>query len=406
MTVSRSLLASSLMTFLTAFAPFNVCSASAQNVRYLLTGNGGRVDWCQQNQLLAVDRIDARGFTRIWSMDKDGNSLKCLSCMTATLPQEHQGNPSWHPSGRFIVFQAVDPKIASRGMSKTMLYKIYTSPGAGVNNNIWIMTADGQRAWQITKLGKGGGVLHPHFSSDGSKILWAERVNNEQGIGRWVMKLGTFEESNGEPFVRNIETLAPGDLLFYETHGFSPDGSRIIFTGMPSHGLCADFDIYTYDPKTKSLTCLTDPKLRQWDEHAHYTPDGKRIVWMSSMGNPQAPKRLNQITVKTDFWIMNADGSNKKQISFFNDGTKGSNIDHMDIGGPFAREQVRKWNRQRQWKAANAPNRKQHGTGVKPRVIASDLTISGDGSCIYGYIQDPGTVTRPGSVVRLELPGE
>lgn len=81
---------------------------------------------------------------------------------------------------------------------------------------------------------------------------------------------------------------------------------------MPSHGLCADFDIYTYDLNSKALTCLTDPKLRQWDEHAHFTPDGKQIVWMSSMGSPQAPAKLNQITVKTDFWIMNADGTNKR----------------------------------------------------------------------------------------------
>lgn len=385
-----------------ALATLQANSAAAENVRYLLTGNGGRVDWCQQNQLLAVDKIDARGFDRIWTMNKDGMELKCLTCTNETLPKEHQGNPSWHPSGKFIVFQATDPKIASKVMSKSFLYKIYTGPGAGVNNNIWIMTSDGQRAWQITKLGKSGGVLHPHFSADGSKLVWAERINNEQGIGRWVMKLGSFEELNDEPIVRNIETLTPGDLLFYETHGFSPDGSRIIFTGMPSHGLCADFDIYTYDLKTKTLACLTNPKLRQWDEHAHFTPDGKRIVWMSSMGNPQSPKRLNQITVKTDFWIMNADGSNKKQISFFNS-PKVRAFENA-IGGPYAKEQLNKWKRQNTWRTAESTTPSYQKGVKKVRVIASDLTISGDGSCIFGYIQDPGTVTRPGSVVRIELP--
>jgi Tol biopolymer transport system component len=344
-------------------------AALAEDVQYLLHGDGGRLDWSESNQMLVLDRVDASGFARIWIMDKNGGGLRCLSCDTAGLPQEHHGNPTWHPGGKYIVFQATDPKLANRAMARTPMYKLYTSPGAGVNNNIWILTSDGKRAWQITKLKKPEGVLHPHFSPDGSKLLWAQRLNNEGGIGRWEIKLADFSEQNGDPVVNNITTLTPGNLLWYETHGFSPDSQSIIFTGMPSDGKGAnggDFDIYTYNLKTRELKCLTDRNLKQWDEHAHFTPDGKRIVWMSSMGNPQAAWRLNQITVKTDFWIMNADGTNKHQISFFNDPPG-------------------KWSK-------------------KKRVIASDLSIAGDGSCFYGYIQDPGTMARPGSVVRLPLP--
>ncbi len=268
-----------------------------------------------------------------------------------------------------LFFQATDPKVANRAMARTSLYRLYTSPGAGANNNIWIMTGDGKRVWQITYLKKSEGVLHPHFSPDGTKLIWAQRLNNEGGIGRWVIKLADFSDQSGEVVVSNLTTLTPGNLLWYETHGFSPDGNSIIFTGMPtgekgSNG--ANFDIYTYNLKTTELKCLTDRSLKQWDEHAHFTPDGKRIVWMSSMGNPQPAWRLSQLSVKTDFWIMNADGTNKQQISFFN--------------APRG-----KWSKQK-------------------RVIASDLAISGDSRLLYGYIQDPGTMTRPGSVVRLLLP--
>ncbi|HEY9787178.1 MAG TPA: hypothetical protein V6D17_17445, partial [Candidatus Obscuribacterales bacterium] len=280
-------------------------------------------------------------------------------------------NPSWHPSGKYIVFQAVDPSLGLKAMTKTLLYKIYTSPGAGVQNNIWIMSSDGKRVWQMTRFrNKNEGVLHPHFSPDGTKLIWAQRINNEKGIGRWVMKLASFTEKGDDISVKEISTLTPGNMLFYETHGFSPDGKKIIFTGMPPKGLCADFDIYTFDLDGGTLMCLTDPKLRQWDEHAHFTPDGKHIVWMSSMGNPQSPARLNQIHVKTDFWIMNADGSGKKQISFFND----------------------------------PPGTGSKKKEKKKRVIASDLCISGNGRYLFGYIQDPGTVVRPGSVVRIPLP--
>ncbi len=343
--------------------------AFAEEARYLLHGDGGRVDWSETKQMLVLDRIGAKGFARIWTMDKTGNNLRCLSCDSAALPEEHHGNPAWHPSGKYIVFQVTDPKVANRAMSKTKLYRLYTSPGAGTNNNIWIMTSDGKRVWQITKIKKSEGVLHPHFSPDGSKLLWAQRLNNEKGIGRWAIKLADFSDQSGEVVVSNITTLTPGNMLWYETHGFAPGGDSIIFTGMPTVGKGAngaDFDIYTYNIKTTELKCLTDKSLKQWDEHAHFTPDGKRIVWMSSMGNPQPAWRLNQFSVKTDFWIMNADGTNKQQISFFN---------------------------------APTGKRSKH-----KRVIASDLSISGDSGLLYGYIQDPGTMTRPGSVVRLLLP--
>jgi Tol biopolymer transport system component len=343
--------------------------ASAEDVQYLLHGDGGRLDWSETNQMLVLDRPDGSGFARIWIMDKTGSNLRCLSCDNSNLPREHHGNPAWHPGGKYIVFQATDPTVANRAMAKTSLYKLYTSPGAGTNNNIWIMTSDGKRVWQITKLKKSEGVLHPHFSPDGSKLLWAQRLNNEGGIGRWAIKVAEFSDQGGDPVVNNITTLTPGNMLWYETHGFSPDNGSIIFTGMPKDGKGAngaDFDIYTYNLKTSELKCLTDRNLKQWDEHAHYTPDGKRIVWMSSMGNPQTAWRLNQFTVKTDFWIMNSDGTNQQQISFFND----------------------------------PPGKRSK----KKRVIASDLSICGDGSCLYGYIQDPGTMVRPGSVVRLLLP--
>lgn len=297
-------------------------------------------------------------------MDPDGRNLKCLTCDHPHLPNKHHGNPAWHPSGKYIAFQAVDPGLAT-AMGKTTLHKIYTNPGSGVQNNIWVVSRDARRVWQITRLGKDEGVLHPHFSPDGSKVIWAQRVDNEALIGRWVMKLASFHETGNDVSVNVIDTLTPGKMLFYETHGFSPDGASILFTGMPAGGGGADFDIYTYNLQTSVMRQLTDAKLKQWDEHAHFTPDGKQIVWMSSMGSPQPPSRLNQVHLKTDYWIMNADGSGKKQLTFFN---------HPAPGDP-----------------------------PKGRVIAADLSISRDGKYLFGYVQDPGTVVKPGSIIRLNL---
>jgi Tol biopolymer transport system component len=60
---------------------------------------------------------------------------------------------------------------------------------------------------------------------------------------------------------------------------------------------------------------LTDSP-REWDEHAHFSPDGQQIVWMSTV-NANSKARL----LKTELWGMNADGSGQRQLTFFNDPT-------------------------------------------------------------------------------------
>jgi hypothetical protein len=45
------------------------------------------------------------------------------------------------------------------------------------------------------------------------------------------------------------------------------------------------------------------PKV--WDEHAHYTLTGKKIIWMSSKG---LPMKTNPFQLKTEFWVMDRNG--------------------------------------------------------------------------------------------------
>jgi len=55
-----------------------------------------------------------------------------------------------------------------------------------------------------------------------------------------------------------------------------------------------------------------------WNEHAQVRPDGKRIVWVSSQGYPFVPVANWEDTLATDLWMMNPDGSGKRQLTFFN----------------------------------------------------------------------------------------
>ncbi|MCI0476452.1 MAG: alpha/beta hydrolase fold domain-containing protein, partial [Anaerolineales bacterium] len=137
----------------------------------------------------------------------------------------------------------------------------------------------------------------------------------------WAIKLGDFAIENGAPRVTNIQTLTPGNLELYETHGFSPDNRKIIFSTVPPGKYYYDMEIYAYDLTTQQLARLTEND--EWDEHAHYSPDGKSIIWMSSAGIPQVkPGSMEGMTrnpPKTDVWMMNADGSDKRRVTRFND---------------------------------------------------------------------------------------
>ncbi len=65
------------------------------------------------------------------------------------------------------------------------------------------------------------------------------------------------------------------------------------------------------DLASRALTNLT--KSHHFEEHARYSPDGKKIAFMSS-----APYDWLFITYQTELMLMNPDGSNKRMLTHFN----------------------------------------------------------------------------------------
>lgn len=290
-----------------------------------LTTNGGRVAWSPKGDLIAFDRKEKDGYFDIWLMKSDGSEQKCLTCDKGELPSKNIGNPGWHPSGEYLIFQAEDPDL-QLPPGPAGLQKYVASPGIGLNNNLWLMTADGLKFWQFTHVKHLGGVLHPHFSSDGKKLLWSEIIpggkkSASESTGRSVIQLADFAIENGEPRLSNIQTLRPKALQLYETHGFSPDGRMILFSALGEGKYFYDLEIYTVELSTGRVVQLTEND--EWDEHAHFTPDGRQIIWSGSEGNPQLKGKsiteMRKNPPRLDLWIMNADGSNKSRLTFFND---------------------------------------------------------------------------------------
>ena len=136
----------------------------------------------------------------------------------------------------------------------------------------------------------------------------------------------------------------PGDAdTFYETHGFSPDGRKIIFSASIGRQHPLDIDIWTIDLATGKATPLTGTP-GEWDEHAQYSPSGRTIVWMSSRGYPMKfPEKVSTgrawaKDLRTDYWLMNADGSNQTRLTYFNE------PGYPESGGPTIASDV-SWNK-------------------------------------------------------------
>jgi Tol biopolymer transport system component len=282
------------------------------SITIIVNQQGGRVDW-GKNNLIAHSRFGQDGYYDLWVMDSDGSSAKCLTCDNPRIPQLHNGQPAWHPSGRYIVFQSQDPSLPHTRQEDNR----QTQPGFGKHNNLWVTDPEGKNFYQLTSIKQNGAILHAHSSHDGLKLTWAEKI----GIGAsdWAIMIADFVEIP-QPHLENITPYQPLGNVWYETHDFSPDDSRVLFTAGTGATSWSGFDIWDMEIATQKLNRLTsDPEI--WDEHAHYSPDGEKIVWASSREYPYDPSTFDKAvaTLKLDYWIMDADGLNKQRLTYFNE---------------------------------------------------------------------------------------
>lgn len=282
-------------------------------------GHGAGPDWSPTGDLIAYFRKDSSGVTQVWTMAPDGSNVRCLTCTDQPgLPVKvHKGSPSWHASGRYILFQA---EMAHHfGPSRA------SEPGIGWWSNVWVMSADGTRSWQLTNYNPRAAtaVLMPRFSRDGRKVAWTELIAGPKDrkmasgpFGRWRLHVADFVDGPGGPRLQNVEDLTPGDGIFYEFQDWAPNGEDILFAadiGLPSPFVV---DLFSYNLRTRRLKNLTNTS-DHWDEQGTFSPDGRKIVFMSSRNNPEFnPKSLKSL--RAEDFVMNADGTGIEQLTHFN----------------------------------------------------------------------------------------
>jgi TolB protein len=100
----------------------------------------------------------------------------------------------------------------------------------------------------------------------------------------------------------------------------SPNGKKIVFTSMRD----GDLDLYSMDASGKNVRRLTTEL--GYDGGAFFSPDGKQIVYRSYHPKTDAEiaryrQRLSENLIEPtvfEVWIMNADGTNKRQVTKLN----------------------------------------------------------------------------------------
>ncbi len=279
-----------------------------------LAAQGNRPAW-SVNNIIAYDApTAATGYYDVYTMNPDGSNVQCLTCGNATLPPYNKGLPDWHPSGNYFALEV-----------QTVPFALGTSaangatPGGGYGNDLYIADAAGKNYYRMTNVSTDpsspsgtSGVLHERFSHDGTKILWGQAVLGSAGQ-RYNLILADFAVVNGVPTISNLQSLAPcaSGQYFCEGGTFSLDDSTVFFTGtldgQPKTGL----DIYSYNLVTGATANLTNSP-GTWDELPIALPTENKILWMSGHGDPDLRD------LKSDYWTMDYDGSNKLQITFYN----------------------------------------------------------------------------------------
>ena len=141
------------------------------------------------------------------------------------------------------------------------------------------------------------------------------------GVDKTARKALYLSDESGERKVKIISaTLSDG------YPAVSPNGKQVAFYG--KYDKYKTWSIHTVDVNGKNLRRLTKVK-HVWDSSPVWSPDGKTIAFAREY-------RGEDGNMREEVWLMNADGSNTRQIK----GIKGRSPDFMPDGRLLFQSQI------------------------------------------------------------------
>lgn len=207
----------------------------------------------------------------IWTSGLDGADARNVTNTVGFLEER----PDWSPDGSRIVFEGSD--LAGTG-----------------ERDIYIMTADGLNAVNLTPDTDASNETEPAWSRDGGRIVFGSDRSDAPGL------------YTISPDGRDLTRLTEGPVDVNPR--WSPDGTRIVFARYldPDTG-GTSFELFTVGADGEGLTQLTDNGDYSTTD-ADWSPDGQ---WMVIASRPLAGSGIY------DLYSMSPDGRDIIRLTFF-----------------------------------------------------------------------------------------
>ena len=293
-------------------------------------GDNINPEWSPDGLKIVYASTEKGPNSSIWLVDSDGSNRTMISQPESDCDYYE---PTWNPDGTKIAFISQHPNS---------------------NYYICVMDSDGSNVTKLTPRMRNLKVVNLKWSPDGSKITYDSQLTVSHQFCIWVMdsdgndrtQLTTVEDTynstwgpNGTEIAyvlsratgKEIWIMAPDGSnktmlmpqkrsVFEESFSYiqpewSSDGTKLAFvTNRFSKGY-EYYSIVVLDLDDSRVTSLTETRpfflsgtniaketVRGDEFHPGWSPDGSKILFT---------------TENDDLWIMNSDGSDKIQLTFF-----------------------------------------------------------------------------------------
>lgn len=232
--------------------------------------------------------------------------------------QRNKMQAKWDPTGSFIIC-AVEKEFYPE-----LLYVPYSLRIGFLQSGIWMdvmaCTPDGATWYNLAVTENG--FTGPMFTPNGNQCAWAEALDSSNlavnVFGDWKLRLSDYAVINGTPTFTSTTDITPAGARWIEPGNFHPDGQQLLVSSDIGLINAEGQDQFIVNIVTGQVTNLNNSPMI-WDEHGLWSPDGSKIVFMSSYPYQADTNSYHTLSIKTEFMLMDPNGTNLQQLTHFCD---------------------------------------------------------------------------------------
>ncbi|MCC6587042.1 MAG: PD40 domain-containing protein [Bryobacterales bacterium] len=273
-----------------------------------------------------INKEDEHGTAQIYLGGDGKPGLTCITCEerpNGPKRKRFKMQPRWHPSGRWLFLAVERDKFSAPPILGWSRKYVEGQLQNGIFTNMYAVSLDGKQWHRLTDFKSGvkgtpDGYTGPAITRDGRKAVWSQIVDGnvlKYSFGRWQLMLADFEERNGAPALVNRRDITPKGMHWNEPGSFHPDNETVLFTGSTQKD-AQGMDIHTLNIRTGAVKNLTNSPT-VWDEHGVWSPDGRKVLFMSAHPYRDDPKASKIMSIKTEFMLLDAETGDLRQLTHF-----------------------------------------------------------------------------------------